>query len=152
MIPCILIQITILLGVALAKAPFLGKFLLNLIAPAGSGVPDSLCRLGVNGVYAVASTKLDEETATVDRGYAFLSFQGDAGNSVTAQCVAEAALALVFDRYRLPDRTEDGFGTPAELLGMVLLERFQSCKTRPVQVQTYARCRVDKYEMQVYAE
>ena len=152
LVPCLILQMCILGTVAVARTPVVGKWLMNLIAPAGSGFPDSLCRLGSNGVYATVTTKLDEDSGTVNRGYAYLSFQGDAGNTVTAQCVSEAALTLIFDREGLPERSEDGFGTPAEMLGMALLKRFQKCKVRPVDVQTYARTQVEKYEMKLYIE
>ena len=152
LLPCMFLQMCILWCVMIARTPVFGKWITNIIAPAGSGAPDFLCRMGTNSVYATATTKLDEDSATVDRGYAHMSFQGDAGNTVTAQCVSEAALTLLFDRDSLPPRSEDGFGTPAEMLGMALFKRFQTCQVRPVEIQTCARTKVEKHEMTVYIE
>lgn len=73
----------------------------------------------------------------------FLTFYdvsvSDPGNYATAQCVSESALALVFNEGDLPSRSDDGFGTPAELLGDVLLKRLMSTPVRPVVVETLAR-------------
>jgi hypothetical protein len=128
----------------------MGKWLMNLIAPPGSVYPDYLCAMGSNSAYDMVSTKLDEGTAIVNCWYAYLSFQGDAGNTVTAQCLAESALTLIFDRESLPKQSEDGFGTSAELLGMPLFKRFQNCKVRPVEVQTFARTKTTKNVMKLY--
>jgi short subunit dehydrogenase-like uncharacterized protein len=69
---------------------------------------------------------------------------------VTAQCVGEAALSLVHNRSELPARSEDGFGTPAELLGPVLLKRLQESKVRAVKVVKTERRNAPKHETQVY--
>jgi short subunit dehydrogenase-like uncharacterized protein len=63
----------------------------------------------------------------------------DPGNYVTAQCVCEAALALVFNKGELPPRSEDGFGTPAELLGFALIRRLKESPVRPVILETHVR-------------
>jgi short subunit dehydrogenase-like uncharacterized protein len=63
----------------------------------------------------------------------------DPGNYVTAQCVCEAALALVFNKGELPPRSEDGFGTPAELLGFALIRRLKESPVRPVILETLVR-------------
>ena len=86
----------------------------------------------------------------MDRGYAYMSFKGDACNWTTAQCVCESALALVFDRDSLPKRSDDGFGTAAEIFGNVLVKRFRENKVRPVDVQVNVRTDVSKNEMKVY--
>jgi short subunit dehydrogenase-like uncharacterized protein len=148
--PLALIQMGILCIVAIAKLPVLGKKLANRIAPAGSGPPDAWLELTGNSVYATVTAKDDSSGGTVDRGYAYISFKGDAGNLVTAQCVSESALALVFNRDMLPERSEDGFGTPAELLGNALLKRFKETKVRPVEIKTSARTSTPKNEMSVY--
>ena len=121
----------LLLGVL--QIPVIGKMLASTLIPAGTGVPDSLVYMGSNSTYCKIDGK-DGDTAHTS--YGFLKFQGDAGNATTAQCVAESALTLVFDRDRLPKRSDDGFGTPAEMLGEALLHRFQSAKARPVTVET----------------
>lgn len=109
-----------------------------------------LCDIGSNAVYAVATAKSETGDGTVNRGYAYLSFQGDAGNLVTAQCVSEAALALVFDREALPTRSEDGFGTPAELLGGCLLKRIRETKVRPVEMNVTVRTGAPRNELTTY--
>jgi hypothetical protein len=149
-LPMILIQLSILCMVAVVKMPVVGKKIVSLIAPAGSGSPDFMCELGGNAVYATVTAEANDDSGKVDRGYAYISFQGDAGNLVTAQCVSEAALGLLFDRSSLPKRSEDGFGTPAELLGNVLLNRFRETKVRPVEVKTLVRTGTPKNEMKLY--
>jgi hypothetical protein len=61
-------------------------------------------------------------------------------------------MALVLDRDILPPRSEDGFGTPAELLGHVLLKRFKETKVRPVEVKTSVRTGTPKDEMKIYID
>lgn len=149
-LPMVLYQLSILSVVTVLKLPVVGKKIASLIAPAGSGFPDYLCELGGNAVYATVTAEANDDSGKVDRAYAYISFQGDAGNLVTAQCVSEAALGLVFDRSSLPKRSEDGFGTPAELLGKTLLNRFKETKVRPVEVKTLVRTGTPKNEMKLY--
>jgi short subunit dehydrogenase-like uncharacterized protein len=136
--------------VVLAKLPIVGKAIAKFLAPPGSGVPDFISKRGTTSVYATATSKVKDHSGKVDRGYAYLSWQGDAGNLTTAQCVCESALALLFDRDALPERSEDGFGTPAEIFGNVLLKRFRDCKVRPVEVQTMVRTDANQREMKLY--
>ena len=129
-----LMQFLFMLVAAILRLPVVGKRLADAVVPPGSGVPDALCEMGSNAVYVKmdATSKDDGKSYTA---YSYLSFQGDAGNTVTAQCVSEAALVLVFDRDKLPPRSDDGFGTPAEILGDCLLKRFQETKVRPVTIK-----------------
>lgn len=130
--PMVMFHCLTLMMVGALKLPVIGKKLADLVPP-GSGVPDSLVYMGSNSTYCkVQGTEGD----TSHTAYCLLKFQGDAGNATTAQCVAEAALTLVFNRDQLPKRSEDGFGTPAEILGDALLQRFKSTKVRPVSVKT----------------
>ena len=125
--PMICLQVVMLAGAALLRLPKVGKRLFELLAPPGSGAPDWLVNMGTCSVYAVV-TAPHASGKLVDRGYAYLSFQGDPGNAVTAQCVCEAALTLLLDREKLPPKSIDGFGTPSELLGSALLERYTTIK------------------------
>jgi hypothetical protein len=130
--PMVMLHCLALMIVGVLRLPVVGKKVANLV-PAGSGVPDSLVYMGSNSTYCrVDGNDGDSSHAA----YSFLKFEGDAGNATTAQSVAESALALVFNRDSLPKRSEDGFGTPAEILGDALLQRFQSTKVRPVTVKT----------------
>ncbi len=139
-----------LVAAAFFRLPKVGKALANVMAPPGSGAPDWLVNIGNCAVYAVA-TAPHSSGAMVNRGYAFLSFQGDPGNAVTAQCVCESALALLLEQGDLPPRSLDGFGTPAELLGSALLKRFRQTSIRPITIRTAAKLGTDKNEMRVYA-
>lgn len=74
-------------------------------------------------------------------------------NTITDTCsVCESALALVFNKKTLPRRSEDGFGSPAEIFGNVLVKRFRQSKVRPVDVQINVRTDVSKHEMKVYID
>jgi short subunit dehydrogenase-like uncharacterized protein len=150
LVPAVIFQVCMLCTVVLAKLPIVGKAIANFLAPPGSGVPDSISKRGTTAVYATATSKMKDHSGQVDRGYAYLAWQGDAGNLTTAQCVCESALALLFDTDALPERSEDGFGTPAEIFGNVLLKRFRDCEVRPVEVQTMVRTDVNQREMKLY--
>jgi short subunit dehydrogenase-like uncharacterized protein len=130
--PLILVHWCTLIIVGVLRLPVVGKRVANLVPP-GSGVPDSFVYMGSNSTYCKVHGKIGDQTHVA---YCLLKFQGDAGNAVTAQCVSEAALTLVFNRSDLPERSLDGFGTPAELLGDALLHRFGSTNVRPVIVRT----------------
>ncbi|KAG7360215.1 saccharopine dehydrogenase [Nitzschia inconspicua] len=133
LIPMLLLHCSTLMMVGILRLPVIGKKVADL-APPGSGVPDSIVYMGSNSTYCkVHST---HEGGKEEVAYSYLKFEGDAGNAVTAQCVSEAALTLVFNRDDLPMRSEDGFGTPAEILGDALLRRFRAAKVRPVVVKT----------------
>jgi hypothetical protein len=43
---------------------------------------------------------------------------------------------LLHDRSDLPPKSDDGFGTPAELIGKVLLTRLMENKVRKVDIYT----------------
>lgn len=129
------IQTFMLMAAALFRLPKIGKALAQILAPPGSGAPDWLVKVGSCSVYAVVTAPHTSENL-VNRGHAFLSFHGDPGNAVTAQCVCESALTLLLDRDNLPPRSLDGFGTPAELLGPALMKRFQETKVRPITIKT----------------
>jgi hypothetical protein len=138
--PVALVHCGFLCFAAILRFPVIGQALTALIPP-GSGFPDSLCYIGSNSTYCKVVGKIKGNDDDVVSGkaytaYSYLSFQGDAGNSVTAQCVSEAALTLVFNRDSLPERSDDGFGTPAEILGEALLKRCRETKVRPVLVKT----------------
>jgi hypothetical protein len=128
--PLIVVHLCSLILVGMLRLPVVGKMIADL-APPGSGVPDAFVYMGSNSTYCKIHGKIGDEPHAA---YCLLKFQGDAGNAVTAQCVSEAALTLVFNRSALPGRSLDGFGTPAEMLGDALLHRFRSTKVRPVVV------------------
>eukprot|EP00934_Nitzschia_sp_Nitz4_P004770 Nitzschia sp. Nitz4//scaffold55_size114948//61460//62993//NITZ4_003903-RA/size114948-snap-gene-0.188-mRNA-1//-1//CDS//3329554536//4760//frame0 len=151
--PMLILQIIILCGVAMFRFPYVGKKVVDVVAPPGSGAPDWAVEMGNNAVYAVVTAEPQEDSAQkdlVNRGYAYMNFHGDAGNAVTAQCVVESALALLLNKATLPPRSEDGFGTPAEILGKVLLERFIATKVRPIEVKITARTGVTRRDPKLY--
>jgi len=140
-----------LVCLGILKIPIVGKFLCDYLAPPGSGAPDWLVDLGSCATYVeVISSDSSTKNGTVNRGYAHLSFLGDPGNAVTAQCVCESALALLLDEKNLPPNSLDGFGTPAELLGDALLNRFRKTSIRPVKLHTTAKIGVPKNDTKVY--
>jgi short subunit dehydrogenase-like uncharacterized protein len=147
-IPALLFQAFLCAVVLLFMLPVIGKKLADLLLPPGTGAPDSVLDSGYAQVYAEVTTKAEDDR--VDRVTCFVSFQGDPGNLVTAQCVGEAALSLVHNRSDLPARSEDGFGTPAELLGPVLLKRLQESKVRDVKVVTTVHRNAPIHETQVF--
>ena len=153
-LPGLVFQFLLFLGMGMFMIPILGKKLADLLLPPGSGVPDSFLDSCYADVYAqVTATKDSSENASnefVDRATCCISFQGDPGNLVTAQCVCEAALCLVYNRNELPPRSEDGFGTPAELLGPVLLKRLEESTVRPVKVVTQVHLQSPPHETRVY--
>lgn len=136
-IPALVVQLGVLFLGLVLKFPIVGKIISGIFFPAGSGMSDQMCRNGASEVYAEVVSS--EKNGKVDRVYCAMKFEGDPGNWVTAQCICECALALVLDRSKLPKRSTDGFGTPAELLGSVLLERLEKTKVRPVDVKTYVQ-------------
>lgn len=157
LLPVLAIQFTMWCSIALLLIPYVGKKVMDILMPPGRGAPDWMVNLGSNSVYVVVTRsktkdQVDDDRDLVDRGYAHITFQGDAGNAVTAQCVCESALALVFNKDSLPERSEDGFGTPAQLLGPVLMKRFHETKVRPVSIVTSSRKGTLRSERQVYLE
>ena len=150
-IPALVTQIGALAGMAVLRLPILGRFLANWLAPAGSGASDDSLRTGYVEVYAeVTSTVSEDDSSTAHKANCFLKFEGDPGNMVTAQCVSEAALTLLYNRDELPPRSKDGFGTPAELLGMPYLKRLQNSPIRPVTVETHVRKDVRDKEWRMF--
>ena len=113
-------------------------------------------------------------TKKVSKANCFLRFKGDPGNWITAQCVCEAALCLLLKedenktssdatsssarsgsggfgkRNCLPPNSDDGFGSPAEILGDALLHRLVNNKIRPVQCTTNVRMETDKMEWSIF--
>ena len=144
-LPALMVQLGLYFVAAILMTPYIGKFLADWLAPPGSGSPDNWCQAGFAHVYAEVSTKPDNRLV-VDKATCSINFEGDPGNWVTAQCVCESALALVLDKGKLPPRSKDGFGTPAELLGTVLLNRLQTTSVRPVKVKTHVRKDVPQHE------
>jgi len=136
----------------LVKMPVVGDFLLKTFAPPGTGASDTMCEKGYAQVYAEVKAPLPDEgdEKRVACANCYMTFQGDPGNWVTAQCVVESALSLILNRKELPPRSKDGFGTPAELLGAVLLRRLQDTKVRPVTVKTHVRLNEKDHEDKVY--
>ncbi|GKY99034.1 hypothetical protein MPSEU_000859100 [Mayamaea pseudoterrestris] len=136
-IPGFITYAGIMLGMALLKLPFIGSWLASL-APPGTGMSDEACHRGITEVYAVVESSKSKDGSN-DRASCHIKMQGDPGNRATAQCITESALCLVLNREKLPPKSVDGFGTPAELLGHALLERLQSSSVRPVSIKTAIR-------------
>mmetsp|Transcript_39065 Transcript_39065/g.54998 ORF Transcript_39065/g.54998 Transcript_39065/m.54998 type:complete len:333 (+) Transcript_39065:443-1441(+) len=122
----------------LLKLPIVGQKLADFMFPPGSSPPDMLNQTCRSEVYAEVASKAASPTqeGNLDIGACHIKFKGDPGNLVTAQCVCESAMALIHNRSELPERSNDGFGTPAEIIGDVLLKRFSENKVRPVEITT----------------
>jgi short subunit dehydrogenase-like uncharacterized protein len=144
-VPAMLALVGILFGFIVLKLPLLASFLAHRFAPPGSGMTDQACKKGKTEVYALVESIPDSDGST-DRADCHIKFEGDPGNWATAQCVAESALCLVLSKEKLPARSDDGFGTPAELLGRALLERLQASTVRPVMIQTRVRRKVHGWD------
>jgi len=145
----------------LLKLPFLGNRLAHWILPPGSGPSININEKGYAEIYALVKGERippcgDDDTppnndsppsssssSTTDnncydnRSSCRIRFQGDPGNLITSQCVSESALCLLLNRPDLPPRSKDGFGTPAQLLGSVLLQRLENSPVRPVLVERH---------------
>lgn len=141
-IPALFIQLAVMMASAMLKFPILGQLIARTFFPAGSGMSDQACQKGLCDVYAEVETA-PNNAGKVDRANCVMKFEGDPGNWTTAQCICESALSLVLDRQKLPPRSIDGFGTPAELLGTVLLKRLRQTSVRPVEIETYIRQSAD---------
>ncbi|CAB9510886.1 Putative trans-acting enoyl reductase [Seminavis robusta] len=148
-IPSLIILFAIAMGGLILQIPILSDLLLKVFAPPGTGASDEMCAKGHAEVYAEVKAPLSV-AGKVSCANVYMEFQGDPGNMVTAQCVVESALSLVLDRDNLPPRSKDGFGTPAELLGPVLLQRLRNTKVRPVTVKTNVRKSEREHEYKVY--
>jgi short subunit dehydrogenase-like uncharacterized protein len=138
LIPAVMTQFGMIATLVLLKLPLLGALLIKYFMPPGSGASDAACAGGYAEVYAEVSGPV-KKNGKVDKANCFLKFKGDPGNWVTAQCVSESALALLLDKEELPKRSEDGFGTPSELLGPVLLKRLKESRVRPIELATHVR-------------
>jgi len=150
LIPALIVQLAVVAFVTFIKIPVLGKLLADVFAPPGTGMSDRMCKEAYAEVYAQVTTSTSK-TGKVDKADVLIKFEGDPGNWVTAQCACESALALLLNKSELPPRSEDGFGTPAELLGTVLLKRLQKTAVRPVQLETQVRRNVDEWEWGIHA-
>lgn len=149
-IPSLLVLAAISIGGIIVKLPIIGNLLINLFLPPGTGASDKTCENGHAEVYAEVKAPLEGKKGQVACANCFMSFNGDPGNWVTAQTVSESALSLVLQRKELPPNSQDGFGTPAELLGSVLLNRLTDTKVRPVTVKTHVRMNERDHEFKVY--
>jgi len=149
-IPSLIVLWFLGLCTVVIKLPIVGDLLLKWFAPPGTGASDAMCQKGFAQVYAEVKAPLPAQEGRVACANAFLEFEGDPGNWVTAQCVVESALSLVLNRKELPTRSKDGFGTPAELLGPVLLKRLKTTSVRPVKVKTNVRLMERDHEYKVY--
>jgi len=149
-IPSLFVLGAIMMGGLMIKLPIIGDFILNFVAPPGSGASDKMCENGHAAVYAEVKAPLEGQPGQMACANAYMSFEGDPGNWVTAQTVTESALSLLLQRKELPPRSKDGFGTPAELLGTVLLKRLTETKVRPVIVKTHVRMNEREHEYKIY--
>jgi len=131
------------LTVLLLKMPLIGSILVQLMTlrhqafvQQGRKAEYIACERGYVVVYAQVKSTLND--SAYDTANCCLKFWGDAGRWVTAQCVGEAALALLLDKAKLPTSTH-GFGTPAQVLGRPLLERLIKSPVRPVECCIHVR-------------
>jgi short subunit dehydrogenase-like uncharacterized protein len=150
LLPALLTQLGMLVVFLILKLPVIGQAIIDRLLPPGTGSSDQMCRAGFAEVYAEVIGPVDAKTGRVDKANCFIAFEGDPGNWVTAQCISESALALVLNRDELPSRSEDGFGTPVELLGGVLLKRLKETKVRPIVVQTSVRLKTVRHEWSMF--
>lgn len=133
--------------------------LVETFYPPGSGPPKVLSQACSTEVYSevVASSSQQvgggarRDGKKVDRAGCHIYFEGDASNLVTSQCVCESALALLYNRKELPRKSQDGFGTPAELLGKVLLTRLKENKVRKVVIETAVQTDGPKLNLKLLA-
>ena len=149
-IPSLFVLAAISMGSLIIKLPVIGDFLLKIFLPPGTGASDKMCEDGFAEVYAEVKAPLEGKEGRVACANCSMKFQGDPGNWVTAQTVVESALSLVLQRKELPPRSKDGFGTPAELLGPVLLKRLTDTKVRPVTVKTHVRMDERDHEYKIF--
>ena len=136
-LPALIFQMLFGVGIILFKIPFIIQKLLRIICLPSAGPPDSFNRFGTYKVYLEATAKAAAPTrnTSVDRAACHSRFQGDGSDMVTAQVLCESALALLYNRSELPPRSDDGFGTPVELVGKVLLKRLKENKIRNVEIE-----------------
>eukprot|EP00550_Attheya_septentrionalis_P005787 CAMPEP_0198284254 /NCGR_PEP_ID=MMETSP1449-20131203/3735_1 /TAXON_ID=420275 /ORGANISM="Attheya septentrionalis, Strain CCMP2084" /LENGTH=523 /DNA_ID=CAMNT_0043981233 /DNA_START=227 /DNA_END=1798 /DNA_ORIENTATION=+ len=121
------------------KLPSLGKHLAMKLMPPGTGSPDLINEQGYGTVYAEVLTS-PKKGEVQKKGTCMLQMTGDPGNLITAQCVGESALTLLWTATEdLPERSEDGFGTPMELMGSELVMRLLQSKVRNVEIKASAK-------------
>ena len=151
LIPAVLTHIFLLVSIMLLRLPLIGPILLDFLGGAGTGSSDAMCSAGHAEIYAQVDGPINKATGKVDRANCFLKFKGDPGNWVTAQCISEAALTLLLvDEKVLPPRSQDGFGTPAELLGSALLKRLRISPVRKVEYATSVRKQTSRTEWRMF--
>ncbi|KAL7578113.1 hypothetical protein ACA910_012562 [Epithemia clementina (nom. ined.)] len=151
MIAVLFTQFGFYLFMFVVKLPIIGPWVVNTLYPIGSGISDESCQSGFSEIYAEVQTSIPMSDGgihkkKVSKANCFLKFKGDPGNWITAQCVSEAALCLLLDKDKLPPKSDDGFGSPVEILGGTLLQRLTKTKVRPVQCTTNVRIATDKHE------
>ncbi len=95
------------------------RALLDRVLPDPGAGPDERARS--RGYFRI---RLHARTSSGELVQARVEASGDPGYAATARMLGEAALALVLDRDRLPDRA--GVLTPATALGEVLAERLRA--------------------------
>lgn len=153
-IPVLIVQVATLIFLLVLSLPVIGPWAVNTFFPLGSGMSDESCQAGFAHVYAEVESSIPDgkggQRTKVNKANCFLKFEGDPANWVTAQCVSEAALCLLLDRAKLPPKSEDGFGSPAEILGQPLLQRLTTSKIRPVQYTVNVRIATDKREWCIF--
>ena len=154
-IAVVMSQMALILGFFILRLPLLGSWLAHTIFPLGSGMSDESCQNGFVEMYTEVESSTDSScggrpTNKVNKANCFLKFKGDPGNWVTAQCVSEAALCLLLDQESLPPKSEDGFGSPTEILGGTLVKRLTNTKIRPVECTTHVRLDTDKREWTMF--
>jgi len=148
-----------LLAVVLLKLPVMGGLLIKSLESIRQAYSLKQEYADCEGarVEVYAQVEAAPNDSKFDKANCCLKFFGDAGNWSTAQCVSEAAFCLLFCAHpeeqeysrlhhpcrnkhnRLPPRTEDGFGTPAQVLGIQLLNRLVTSPMRPVECTIAAR-------------
>jgi len=149
-IPALIAQLGVVAATVLMKTPILGSLLISVFAPPGMGMTEDQCRHGHGEVYAEVCGAVDKSTGLVEKANSHLEFTGDPANWITAQCVSESALSLLLNRNKLPPRSPDGFGTPAELIGMVLLDRMMKSTVRPLKAYVSVRKATAKNEWRMF--
>mmetsp|Transcript_4632 Transcript_4632/g.5883 ORF Transcript_4632/g.5883 Transcript_4632/m.5883 type:complete len:470 (+) Transcript_4632:37-1446(+) len=129
-VPSLLTLAALFFITCLFKLPFVGKKLALWLLPPGTGSPDFINRRGYAQVRARVETS-EKEMATC-----VMTFEGDPGNLVTAQCVVESALCLLLHKGEL-DKDRVGFGTPVEMFGDILMKRLKESPVRKVDITTF---------------
>lgn len=163
----LLLQIVLLLFMVLVKLPGIGSWVANqLLAPStrrgalldvnGTGSSEEFVEIYAEVQSSNGSSGGRPKGNLVKKANCYMKFQGDADYpsgdyGVTAQCVCEAAFCLLWDREHLPPKSNDGFGSPAEIFGACLVKRLTTNKVRPVQCTTsHVRMAAPKNEWRMF--